>query len=114
MSKDRQPDEMALATAEEVLRRIYGDDLTGCKVSLQEIGRIIHEGAEPRGITELLELYEKLVEAIHLLSTAPTKEAVTEAAQLQELLTQRLDAIHQLTTKTLQTTAVFKKASGKE
>lgn len=110
MSKDAQPDSLALATAEEVLRKIYGDDLIGCKVTLEEIGRIIQRGAEPRGINELIELYEKLVEAIHLLSTPPTRPEVSDATQLRELLGQRLDAIHELTTKTLQTIAVFKDA----
>ena len=110
MGKDAQPDNLALATAEEVLRKIYGDDLRGCTVSLHEIGHIIQQGAEPRGISELIELYEKLVEAIHLLSTAPDRSKITDADQLRELLGQRLDAVHELTTKTLQTVAVFKTA----
>ena len=35
---------IAMAVAEEILRRIYGDDLRGCKVSLEEIALIVQEG----------------------------------------------------------------------
>jgi len=37
---------------------------------------------------------------------------VTEPKQLQTLLSERLDAIHALTKKTMKTTALIKKASG--
>jgi hypothetical protein len=108
MNKETGPDVLALATAEEVLRKIYGDDLQGCTVTLDEIGRIIQQGAEPRGISELMDLYGKLVEAIHLLSTPPDRNVITDPTQLRDLLSQRLDAIHDLTTKALNTITVFK------
>lgn len=112
MDATSQPDNHALATAEQVLRTIYGDDLHGCKVSLDTIGRIIQTAAEERGTRELMELYEKLVEAIHLLSTPPSAGQVNDAKDLQSLLGERLDAIHALTTKTLKTTAPFRGAQG--
>jgi hypothetical protein len=110
MSSESKPDSLAMATAEEVLRKIYGDDLAGCTVTLHEIGQIIQQGSEPRGINELIDLYDKLVDAIHLISTPPDKTAVTDAAQLRDLLGQRLDSIHSLTSKARQTIAVFKSA----
>ena len=114
MSEQSGPDNLSLATAEEVLRTIFGDDLEGCTVTLEQIGRIIQEGTDRRGIKELIELYEKLVEAIHLLSTPPDKAKINDPAELQSLLGQRLDAIHSLTAKTLQTTAPFRRSTPEE
>src|SRR3954451_25220221 len=108
MDGNSQPDNHALATAEQVLRTIYGDDLHGCQVSLETIGRIIQESTGQRGPKELIELYEKLVEAIHLLSTPPSAGQIADAKDLQALLGERLDTIHALTTKTLSTTAPFR------
>lgn len=111
MSKEAAPDNLSMATAEEVLRTIYGDDLKGCTVRLEDVGRIIQQSADQRGFHELIDLYEKLVEAVHLLSTPPGPGLVSGPEQLQALLGQRLDTIHNLTTKTLQTTAPFRRAS---
>jgi hypothetical protein len=108
MDANSRPDDHALATAEQVLRTIYGDDLHGCPVSLETIGRLIQDAAEQRGTKELIDLYERLVEAIHLLSTAPNASQISDAKDLQALLGERLDAIHTLTTKTLSTTAPFR------
>ena len=96
MSSNEQPDPLAFITAEEVLRAIYGDDLTGCTVSLDSIAEIIDQSLKQTAARngEWLELYEKVVEAVHLLSTPPDKTKVTEPLELQALLTQRLDAIH--------------------
>ncbi|HKQ39224.1 MAG TPA: hypothetical protein VJ063_14195, partial [Verrucomicrobiae bacterium] len=61
---------IANAVAEEVLRRIYGDDLLGCKVSLDEIADIIEAGLkhDREQQQELVEMYEKAIEAVDLLS----------------------------------------------
>ena len=114
MSAKAQPDRIAQATAEEVLRTLYGDDYKGCTVNPDKIAAIIEEGANQResSLRELLELYDKLVEAIHLLSTPPDGDKVTEPKQLQTLLSERLDAIRALTKKTMETTALVKKTSG--
>jgi hypothetical protein len=110
MSSNAQPDALAFVTAEEVLRTIYGDDLQGCKVSLDAIAGVIDPALQQTAARngEVLELYEKVVEAVHLLSTPPDKTKVTEPQELQELLTHRLDAIHAVSTKTIETLAIVR------
>jgi len=105
-----QPDPLAFVTAEDVLRAIYGDDLKGCTVTLDSIAAIIDRGLQQTAARngEWLELYEKVVEAMHILSTPPDKAKVTDPTELQALLTQRLDAIHAVTTKTIQTLATVR------
>ena len=102
-----QPAPLAFVTAEDILRAIYGDDLKGCTVTLDSIAIIIDRALKQTAARngEWLELYEKVVEAMHILSTPPDKAKVTDPAELQGLLTQRLDAIHSVTTKTIQTLA---------
>jgi hypothetical protein len=102
-----QPNGGAMAAAEEVLRTIYGDDLNGCTVDLESIAAIIEETLGQRIVKdhELLDLYEKLVEALHLLSTPPEQAKLMDADTLRSFLGDRLDAIHTLTTRTIATTA---------
>ena len=83
----------------------------GCTVSLGQYrrhrGQLLRQTAARNG--EWLEkLYEKVVEAVHLLSTPPDKTKVTEPKELQSLLTQRLDAIHAITSKTIETLAIVR------
>ena len=110
MSTPAQPTPLAFVTAEDVLRAIYGDDLKGCTVTLDSIATIIDRGLQQTAARngEWLELYEKVVEAMHILSTPPDKAKVTDPTELQALLTQRLDAIHSVTTKTIQTLATVR------
>jgi hypothetical protein len=116
MSADGPPDKPALQAAEDILRTIYGDDLKGCTVTLEQIAAIIGNAARQRDAhtNEMLELYEKLVEAIHLLSTPPDAKKVAAPNELSSLLSQRLDAIYALATRTLETTARVKKQRGDE
>jgi len=117
MNSNNQPDALAFVTAEEVLRTIYGDDLKGCTVSLDNIAGIIDQSLKQTAARngEWLELYEKVVEAVHVLSTPPDKTKVTDPKELQGLLTQRLDAIHAVSTKTIETLAAIKmKKAGAE
>lgn len=117
MSSNSQPEGLAFVTAEEILRAIYGDDLKGCTVSLDSIAGIIDQSLRQKAAqnTEWLELYDKVVEAVHLLSTPPDKSKISEPKELQALLTQRLDGIHMVTTKTIETLATVKgKKSGDE
>ncbi len=109
---------LAISTAEEILRTIYGDDFRGCTVTLESIAGVV-EGALKRqqgqNERELLDLYEKVVEALHLLSTPPNANGVTDPEQLRALLGERLDAIHAVTTKTIDTTArARRKVAGEE
>jgi len=107
MNSEPEFDPVALQLAEDVLRHIYGEDLKGCPVSLESIASIITKGInqQQRGAHELLDLYEKLVEALHLLSNPPEGGKISDAAEWQKFLSQRLDSIHALTTKAMETTA---------
>ncbi len=107
MSDSAQPNELATTLAEKILQKIYGDDLTGCPVSLDSIAAIIAQDTRNPS-ADLLALYEKVVEAVHLLSVPPPAEKVADPKELQSLLTGRLDSIHTVTTKTLDTVARFK------
>lgn len=113
MSSNGQPEKLAFFLAEEVLRTIYGDDYQGCKVSLDQIADVIEKALERRKVQtdDLLELYEKVVEAVDLLSTPPDVSKVTDPNQLRSLLGERLDGIHAVTTKTIQTTAMVRKSA---
>jgi hypothetical protein len=101
--------EIPKALAEEILRRIYGDDLIGCGVSLDEIAAIIEEGFKQE--RQLIEMYEKAIEAVSLLSTPPQTKEVPTPDQLRSLLGDRLDAIQQLARKVMDTTARVQKGS---
>lgn len=116
MSSNPQPDSLALATAEEILRLIYGDDLKGCTVSLDSIAGIIDQSLKQALVQqrEWLELYDKVVEAVQLLSTPPDKSKITDPGQLQALLTHRLDGIHMVATKTIQTLASVRGKKGED
>ena len=111
MGKDSQADRLSTEIAEEVLRRIFGDDLAGCPVTLDEIARVIAEGAQQRNDQqrELIEMYEKAIEALNLLSTPPGTSEVSNPEQLRSLLGDRLDAILKLTQKVMETTTLLRK-----
>jgi len=110
MSADAQPEKLALAVAEEVLRTIYGDDFTGCTVRPETIAPIILEAITQSATKDkaLLDLYEKVVEGIDLLSTPPKASKVADANALRSLLGERLDAIHVITTQTIGATGRLK------
>jgi hypothetical protein len=113
MSSNTPPEKLATFLAEEILRTIYGDDYKGCTVSPDQIAAVIQKGLQQgRGQTDdLLELYEKVVEAVDLLSTPPDVTKVTDPDKLRSLLSERLDGIHSVTTKTIQTTALLRKSA---
>ena len=96
--------------AEEVLRLIYGEDFKGCAVSFESVAAVILEAMQWKASLdqELLELHEKVVEAVDLLSTPPGQHSPEEAGGLLSLLGQRLDAIHTITQKLHQTAALIK------
>jgi hypothetical protein len=114
MNSAPQSDPVALQLAEDILRHIYGEDLKGCTVSLESVASIITGGIsqQQRGANELLDLYEKLVEAIHLLSNPPETGKISDPAEWQRFLSQRLDSIHALTTKAMETTARVRPKKG--
>ena len=110
MNEPSPSNPLAIATAEEILRTIYGDDFAGCNVTLDQIAEIADRAMKQQEIQgrDLLELYEKVIEALHLLSTPPVTENINDPTILPKLLSERLDAVHAITTKTISTTALVK------
>ena len=110
MSGESSPDKLATLTAEEILSTIFGDDLRGCTVNLDTVARVIRDALDQRSEEDkdLIEMYEKLVEAIDLLSTPPASDKVPGPDELRSLLGDRLDAIHTLAKKTRKTTDSLK------
>jgi hypothetical protein len=106
MSPDDHLNRVATATAEEVLRVIYGDDLQGCTVSLDSVAGVIQAGLEEHALTvrEIAELHTKAFEAVQLLSTPPPDGNALTPEDLRSLLGERLDKIQTLTTKVLTAT----------
>jgi NurA-like 5'-3' nuclease len=96
----------ARAAAEEILRIIYGDDLTGCTVSLDRITAVIATAMTGQAQVDraIAELNEKAYEAIRLLSTPPADGASLDADGLRSLLSDRLDKIQALANKVIATT----------
>ena len=109
-----EPDPLATHAAEEILRAIYGDDLKGCPVTLDQIATPIQQALSQKveGAKELLDVYEKVVEAIHLLSVPPENAKSLDANALRSLLGERLDMIHTVTQRTIDTTKLLKPQSG--
>jgi hypothetical protein len=110
MSIDSRQQEVANAAAEEILRLIYGDDLTGCTVDLDSIAAVVLTGLETEAklTTALLDLYERSNAAVELLSRPPAESQVESPAQLQSLLGERLDNIRTITQKVASLTAAAK------
>jgi hypothetical protein len=107
MNPDARLQVAAGAAAEEILRTIYGDDLTGCTVSVDAITSIVlnalKEATDDQ--QQLLHLHEKAVEAFGLLSTPPAFAEMPTPERLRELLSERLDKIHVLTQRLTETAA---------
>ena len=106
MISDDQLERTAIATAEEVLRVIYGDDLRGCAVSLDSIAAVIRSGLEEHARIgdEIAALHGKAFEAVQLLATPPVDGHALSPEDLRTLLGERLDQIHGLTGKVLNAT----------
>ena len=105
-----QPDRISRLVAEELLATIFGEDLTGCPVSLDQVAAIIQDAVEQRAQqdTRLLEIYDTVVSSIHQLATPPDAARSPGPNELRSLLSERLDAIRAITSKTLETSARVK------
>jgi hypothetical protein len=105
MNEGLQPSRPSRIAAGEVLRKIYGDDFSGCVVTLDSIANIIDESAGSASEKDrtLIEVLTKVVEALQLLATPPAKDQVGDPEQLVRLLGERLDGIRDLALKTLET-----------
>jgi len=100
----------ARTAAEEILQAIYGDDLSGCSVRLDSIVGIVATAIDraSENQREMLALLEKTLEALHLLSTPPTQVEGLEPDGLRMLLSERLDAIREISNKVISTTAAVR------
>jgi hypothetical protein len=106
MSANAEAEKLPMLVAEEVLRTIYGDDFQGCKTNPEVIAVIIREAISPILAKDqgFFDLYEKVLQAIQLLSTPPDISKVNTPEALRSLLSERLDAIHAITKETLAAT----------
>jgi hypothetical protein len=102
---ERQPDRMSRLVAEELLATIFGDDLTGCPVSLDQVALIVQDSVEQRADQDakLLDLHATVVNSIHQLATPPASAQKAGPDELRSLLSERLDAIRAIASKTIET-----------
>ena len=103
MSTNPSPGKLANDTAEKVLVAIYGEDLHDCRASLDEIAGIIQEGMNAQAADQRA-LVEALIEAIRnidLIATPPPPTAVKNIEDVASILSQRTDAIRQISAKVL-------------
>ena len=106
MSEPAGLDRSATAAAEEVLRVIYGEDLNGCAVRLDDVAAVIRSAFEThaRNAADVAELQTKGFEAVQLLATPPVDGQTLSPEDLRSLLGERLDNIHELASKILNAT----------
>jgi hypothetical protein len=102
---EQRPDRMSRLVAEELLATIFGDDLTGCPVSLDQVAVIIQEAVEQRAAqdSKLLDLHSTVVNSIHQLATPPVSAQNAGPNELRSMLSERLDAIRAIAVKTIET-----------
>lgn len=102
-----QPDRISRLVAEEVLTIIFGEDLSGCPVSLEQVAAPIHEALQERARQDakLIDLMNTVVSSILQVATPPDSARQAGPDELRSLLSERLDAIRAITLKTLETTA---------
>lgn len=96
---------MSRLVAEELLAAIFGDDLTGCPVSLDQVALIVQDAVEQRAAQDarLLDLHSTVVNSIYQLATPPESAKTVGPNELRSMLSERLDAIQALATKTIET-----------
>lgn len=106
-----QPDRISRLVAEELLTRIFGEDLAGCPVTLDEVAGIVQRTVEDRTQQDgrLLETYDTVISSIHQLATPPESARAATPEELRSLLGERLDAIRTITTRTLELSLRVKK-----
>jgi hypothetical protein len=109
-----EPDRISRLVAEELLASIFGEDLEGCRVTLDEVAAIIQRTVDERAQqdTRLLDTYDTVVSSIHQLATPPGSAREASPEDLRSLLGERLDAIRTITAKTIEMSARVKKERG--
>lgn len=110
MDSDQPMRKVARAAAEDILRIIFGDDLEGCQVSLDQITDVISSAMTGQADFNraVSELNQKAFEAIRTLSTPPANGSSLNADQLRSLLSERLDKIQTLAQKVIAATKAQK------
>ncbi|HKP01889.1 MAG TPA: hypothetical protein VJU77_00880 [Chthoniobacterales bacterium] len=103
MDSDQPMRKVARAAAEDILRIIFGDDLEGCRVSLDQVTDVISSAMAGQADFNraVSELNDKAFEAIRTLSTPPANGATLNADELRSLLSERLDKIQTLAQKVI-------------
>ena len=68
-----EPDRISRLVAEELLASIFGEDLAGCRVTLDEVAAIVQRTVDERAQQDarLLDTYDTVVSSIHQLATPP-------------------------------------------
>jgi hypothetical protein len=103
MSSDPTPERMSVETAERVLAHIYGEDLHGCTVSLEEVASIIDKSylGHTRSSRALIQALGEVLRNVEVLATPPTKDSIQDVTQLVGVLGERTDTILTLVQKSL-------------
>ena len=106
MNGSAELEKTATVAAEEVLRVIYGDDLNGCAVRLDDVSRVIRSAFEvhARNAADVADLHTKGFEAVQLLATPPPDGHTLSPEELRSLLGERLDKIRDLASKIVSAT----------
>jgi hypothetical protein len=104
---EAKPDRISRLVAEQILATIFGDDLAGCPVSLDQIAAIVQDAQLQRAAedSKLIELFKTVVESILQVATPPESAKSAGPNELRSLLGERLDAVRAITAKTLDTIA---------
>jgi len=104
MSDDAKPSKAALDTAEKILVAIYGEDLTGCSISLDVVAGIIQERlvVETKNYKMLNEALIGAIRQIRDVSTPPDKQGLETIEDVVGILSERADAIHKVTSQILE------------
>jgi hypothetical protein len=102
---EAQPDRVSRLVAEQILATIFGDDLSGCPVSLDQIAVVVHEALQQRSEQDakLIDLFKTVTASILQVATPPESAKTAGPNELRSLLGERMDAIRAITIKTLET-----------
>ena len=102
---EAQPDRVSRLVAEQILATIFGDDLSGCPVSLDEVAVIIHDALRQRAEqdAQLIELFKTVTSSILQIATPPESAKSAGPNELRSLLGERMDAVRSIALKTIDT-----------
>lgn len=104
MSENLGSQKTATEVTEKILEVIYGPDLQGCSVNIQLISTAVGEGisSEVKKYKLLNDALIGAIRQIQAVSTPPNKEEIQSMEEVVNVLSQRADAIHEVTTRILE------------